>query len=507
MKTWMTTLLVLTGLLTAGCPHHVPLTEEHSIPIDQELIGYWHCFESKADLKAAAVLVMPFSKTEYVIQCINEENGDESFFLRGYPTETGGVRCMQLQWIGPRNIDPSDPYDENSQSNRYAVVKYEIKDDTLKLYWLNGELVSDKAITSEALREAFLENLDHEELFVEVAKFRDSGVHADKRQQLAPEITVADKSLTTTASANPVYPEIAVLTTNGAIRVYDYSGQIVRSLEPDERTIKAALCYSNDGKQLLAGTRSGDLLVWHRDSKIWKPLAEKVADKVSRVAWLGDNVVWSKYVSYYGKDYTPINRDKPSGGVYEPVSGQAEWAFQSAGRQLSMNASPDGKQLAVINYANHAKELTPCILNGETGKEQATLANPRNKEHRSYGPRCVCIGPDNNTVAVGYGSYIGIWNAKEEKLCRLLKGVTNGVHSLAFSPDGCFLISGTGYGAARIWSVAKGIEIGRIRIPTNKDIIPHIESVGFAPDGKKAYALAKGRLTIVETPKSPNTPK
>ncbi len=120
MQVWSTLISLFVILLTAGCPYHTPLTEDHTIPIDKELLGYWYeCDTNKYDIiesqaqKAlgqsglsknkkteGGVLVMPFSETEYVIRYL-PSSGDGPVFLRGYPIEVGGVSCVQLQTIGP----------------------------------------------------------------------------------------------------------------------------------------------------------------------------------------------------------------------------------------------------------------------------------------------------------------------------------------------------------------------------------------------------------------------
>ena len=52
------------------------------------------------------------------------------------------------------------------------------------------------------------------------------------------------------------------------------------------------------------------------------------------------------------------------------------------------------------------------------------------------------------------------------------------VNSVAFSPDGKYVVSGSGDSTARVWEAATGREVARM---THDD---GVHSVAFSPDGK-----------------------
>ena len=55
-------------ILTAGCVHHTPLSTEHTIAIDYDLLGLWEAVpgEAKGDPTEDMMLILPWSETEYV---------------------------------------------------------------------------------------------------------------------------------------------------------------------------------------------------------------------------------------------------------------------------------------------------------------------------------------------------------------------------------------------------------------------------------------------------------
>jgi WD40 repeat protein/serine/threonine protein kinase len=74
------------------------------------------------------------------------------------------------------------------------------------------------------------------------------------------------------------------------------------------------------------------------------------------------------------------------------------------------------------------------------------------------------MSPVNQVLAIRSGNLIGLWDVSTGRLLRTLQGHTGPVTSLAFSPDGTMLASGSGVYElnTRIWSVADGSQIETI---------------------------------------------
>ena len=65
-----------------------------------------------------------------------------------------------------------------------------------------------------------------------------------------------------------------------------------------------------------------------------------------------------------------------------------------------------------------------------------------------------------------------------------LRGHTNWIQSIAFSPDGQYLASGSDDHTIRLWDVKKGAHLNTLRGHTNS-----VQSIAFSPDGQ---SLASG---------------
>lgn len=158
-------------MLIAGCSYKVPLTEEHTIPIDQKLIGPWVAVDDveKDCEKQESILVIQFSETEYVV-CFHTDT-DGNFYMRGYPVQIGGVSCVQIQLISPLEFEPGSSEEKEYSEKRFAVAKYEIRDDTLEVSVLSDDVVDGEIDSSEALREAFMKNISDDDLFEEPSSF------------------------------------------------------------------------------------------------------------------------------------------------------------------------------------------------------------------------------------------------------------------------------------------------------------------------------------------------
>jgi WD40 repeat protein len=154
---------------------------------------------------------------------------------------------------------------------------------------------------------------------------------------------------------------------------------------------------------------------------------------------------------------------------------------------------PDAEVLAIASYGR-AKEIGSCKAIDLATRRIVFEFPPvsTGKTDLLPGIYTAAFSADGGVLAMAErkGSRISVWDLKQHKRERILKGHLESI-TLAFSPDGKLLASGEGgdvfAGELRIWDWAEEKEL----ISLTSTITGRVECVAFSPDGKTlAYGMS-----------------
>lgn len=249
-------------------------------------------------------------------------------------------------------------------------------------------------------------------------------------REIAYMTTEKDVPLTAIA-VSPDDDRIAGGDAAGRVWVWNILGQEVAKMEYDKSVSVSSVAFSSDGKWLAAGS-------WDKTARVWDATTGR---EISRVTHEGRVVV----VTISPNDrYVASGDVKGTVKVWEPATAREVFQIPSVRMVSSIAFSPDSRLLAVGE--------------GVFPRDGWFIFR--------YGP------------SEGKASAVTVWEiATGREVARLNHG--GWVNSIAFSPDGQWLITGSDDQTARVWNVATGKEISRV-FHGNR-----VNLVAFSPDGKR----------------------
>ena len=235
------------------------------------------------------------------------------------------------------------------------------------------------------------------------------------------------------------------------------------------------LAFSPDGKTL-ASSGSGDGTI-----RFWDVRTGDQKHAVTGHTESLNSVVFNPDGKFFASGY-----GDGSIRFWDAETGRHLKTFKKGYEASDLVFSEDGKTLA------YAEGLDIRLQDAGTGEEKMRLTG------HTWGMHSMALSPAGDTLASGSEDMtIRLWDMRTGAHKKTLNGHQHRVYSVAFSPDGKTLASGSDDNTIRLWNVDTG-ETERILtghagefegIDNGPSSVEGVKSVAFSPDGK---TLASG---------------
>jgi RNA polymerase sigma factor (sigma-70 family) len=254
------------------------------------------------------------------------------------------------------------------------------------------------------------------------------------------------------------------------------------------------IAFTPDGKAVVSDADDSVIRLW--DAATGKELRrfEGHAGVTETVGKFGEAITQN---GVYSLAFTPDGKTLVSRGadrtirVWEVATGKELRRIEGLPGWPSLAVSPGGKTLAGVVSDSSKGPSEVRLWDVATGNELRRLS-------REGVLSCVAFSPDGKLLAAGWGANgssgrrpgggdVTLWEVATGKQVGSLEGHQCLVVSVAFSPDGKTLLSGSMDCTTRLWDVSTAKELGRVGEAM------YVAAAAFSPDGR-LLALRTGLM-------------
>ena len=210
----------------------------------------------------------------------------------------------------------------------------------------------------------------------------------------------------------------------------------------------------------------------------------------------------------YGLSWSPasnrIGEATLSARSWDATTGKnvVNYGPQHNGSLFSVVWSPDGKRVAVTGVGQTVQmynAATGKLLDIYPGGSQAysnTGGYMSAKFSGGSGAWATAWSPDGTLMATSffgsYGNNVQVWNTATNKLVLKYTGNADVVGSIAWSPDGKYIVSSSWDGSTQVWSASTGHKIADF-----EDNQRQLGQAVWSPDGKTIAYIIGDKVKVV----------
>ena len=286
--------------------------------------------------------------------------------------------------------------------------------------------------------------------------------------------------------------------------------ELVRTLEGHTSNV-SSVAFSPDGTTLASGGYDGAVNLWDASTGGLRKKLEVPAGTLYSVAFSPNGATLCVACRSGNVDELQV-WDLATGTMQSKLIGHTDVIF-------SVAYSPDGSMIASGSYDSTVK-----LWDATTGDLKKTLEGNKYQVHcvafcpqgpliastgdgvrlwnvltgenvKSFplehlGPKCVAFDPNGSTMAIGgwYRGDLELTDVANGALRHSLVGHSDWVASVAFSPDGSTLASGSADKTVKLWDVHTGELLQTLE--GHKELLT---SVAFSPDGSRLASSSEDK--------------